>query len=391
VKLHRRSFGDSFEVISDHGVRVAQKDYLNHGHLPVVDQGDGLIGGFTDRVEAEVQGALPLIVFGDHTRRVKYIDFSFAVGAQGTKLLRAQPGLLPKYAYYFLKSVRLEDRGYGRHFALLRRVSVPVPSLSEQYKVVDLLEGYLSHLDAAERSLEFARQRVDRLVLAHLSCQVRWLSDTSAPVAAIGDVAHTNLGKMLDAKRSGGELTPYLGNINVRWGTFDLGDLKQVHLTLEERNRFSLDRGDVLVCEGGEPGRCAVWHLQRSEIAYQKALHRVRVQDPRAVSPHFFALMLREAIQSGRSDSLFTGTTIKHLPQEKLRRIRLPIPSLDVQSRLVAEADRIAEAVNELRRSLADATRLSAALHRSVLAAAFSGKLTGRHTDQAVIEELANV
>jgi len=272
----------------------------------------------------------------------------------------------------------------------IRQIPVPLPSPREQRRIVDILEDHLSRLDAADRSVDVAGQRAARLLLAHLSQRVGQLRGDGVPMVAIGDVARTSLGKMLDAKRAEGELTPYLANINVRWGNFDLAGLKEVRLTTQERERLTLEPGDVLACEGGEPGRCAVWRLSGSVIAYQKALHRVRVHDADAVSPHFLALMLREAVQSGRSATLFTGTTIKHLPQEKVRRIRVPIPSPEVQTRIVTEADRMTGAAGELRGSLVGAMRRSAALRRALLAAAFSGRLTGRHSDQEVVEELVD-
>jgi len=268
---------------------------------------------------------------------------------------------------------------------------VPLPPLAQQRKIVEILEDHLSRLDAADRAIEMSRQRLDRLLLAQLAAEVRQLREVGAPFAAIIEIADTSLGKMLDAKRAVGEPTPYLANINVRWGQFELDALKEVRLSSAERIRLALEPGDVLACEGGEPGRCAVWQLEGSPIAYQKALHRIRVRNRGIVLPGYLALMLRETIQSGRADTLFTGTTIKHLPQEKLRRIRLPIPNMDVQTRVVARARDIEDVSIHLRGGVATATRRSAALRQGLLSAAFSGKLTGRHTDQEVIEELASV
>ena len=147
--------------------------------------------------------------------------------------------------------------------------------------------------------------------------------------------------------------------------------------------------GDVIVCEGGEPGRCAVWERESSDIAFQKALHRVRVRDRLQLAPDYLALMLRETIQSGRAVRLFTGTTIKHLPQEKLRLVEVPVPKASVQESALDELKAIGDSSERLKAAFQVAKARSDALRRAVLAAAFEGKLTGRHTDQEIIEEAA--
>ena len=381
------AFTDAFQVISDRGMWIPQKEYLTRGRLPVVDQGEALIGGFTNEEDRRVAADGPLIVFGDHTRRVKYVDFPFAVGAQGTKLLRSSPGILPRYAYRFLTSVQLKDRGYGRHFALLRKIRVPVPDEREQQQVVDVIEYQISRLDAADHLIETASLRLETLLLSLLSRSVKQMRQEGVLFRPLGTIADTTLGKMLDAKKVNGEATRYLANINVRWGTFDMENLKEVPLTAPEKQRLRLERGDVLACEGGEPGRSAVWELDDSDITYQKALHRIRVLDPDVVSPHFLALMLREGIQSRRWDSLFTGTTIKHLPQEKLRRLEIPVPSMVVQRDIELRAREVERQAVRQAEALTSAKRRSQALQRGVLAAAFAGKLTGRAVDHEVIEE----
>ena len=268
----------------------------------------------------------------------------------------------------------------------LEQLPVPTPPPLEQRRIVGILEDHLSRLDAAEHLIQTASLRLERLLLSTLTRSVTEMRQRGEPFMPLGDLTETSLGKMLDAKKADGELTRYLANVNVRWGKFDLTQLKRVPLTPSEKQRLRLERGDILACEGGEPGRSAVWELDDSDIAYQKALHRIRVLDPDALSPHFTALMLREAIQSRRWDSLFTGTTIKHLPQEKLRRIEIPVPPIAEQRALLAHVQEIDRQAARQAEALTAAKRRSQALRRGVMSAAFSGKLTGRSTDAEVVE-----
>lgn len=140
----------------------------------------------------------------------------------------------------------------------------------------------------------------------------------------LGEIADLQLGKMLDAKKNRGELRPYLANVNVRSGAFDLADLRDMRFEEHELEKFGLSFGDIVMCEGGEPGRCAIWREQVPGMMIQKALHRIR---PRA-DLHYLFLYYRLSFQakSGRLEALFTGSTIKHLPREKLLKAEIDIP-----------------------------------------------------------------
>ena len=95
----------------------------------------------------------------------------------------------------------------------------------------------------------------------------------------LAEVADFCLGKMLDEKKNRGEALPYLANINVRWGTFDLENLRQMRFEPNEMDRYGLKSGDIVMCEGGEPGRCAIWKEAVPGMMIQKALHRIRPHD----------------------------------------------------------------------------------------------------------------
>lgn len=154
------NFDDAVEIISDRGIRIKQKDYKQFGKLPVVDQGEGLIGGYTDEIDASVSAKLPVIVFGDHTRRFKLVTFPFAVGADGVKLFSPLPLWNPNFLYFQLGIVDLEDRGYGRHYQHLRKEVLVLAPLKEQNLIVARLEELLSDLDAGIAELKTAQKKL---------------------------------------------------------------------------------------------------------------------------------------------------------------------------------------------------------------------------------------
>ena len=145
----------------------------------------------------------------------------------------------------------------------------------------------------------------------------------------LSEIADFVLGKMLDQAKNRGEPLPYLANVNVRWGDFDLSDLREMRFEPHEVERYGLKPGDIVMCEGGEPGRCALWKGQRESMMIQKALHRIR---PRANldSTFLYYAFLNIGKQNGFAP-FFTGATIKHLPREQLARVPIRFPEWSEQ------------------------------------------------------------
>ena len=152
------------------------------------------------------------------------------------------------------------------------------------------------------------------------------------PLVRLGDYVDACLGKMLDAKKNKGVPQPYLGNSNVRWGTFDLTDLAEMRFEPHEEDRYSLRPGDLIVCEGGEPGRCAIW-AGPVGMKVQKALHRIRSKE--TLDNHYLFYWFRHADKTGLLEPYFTGTTIKHLTGRAVAALEVPLPPIEVQRAMV--------------------------------------------------------
>lgn len=149
----------------------------------------------------------------------------------------------------------------------------------------------------------------------------------------LGDVCNTCLGKMLDAKKNKGEYHPYLANVDVRWGTFALENLSHMKFESNEHERYGIKQGDLIICEGGEPGRCAVWEETIPNMKIQKALHRVRPLDCLNVYYLYYWFLL-----SSKQNLLqrnFIQTTIKHLTGEQLKELEIDIPPIKTQENIV--------------------------------------------------------
>jgi type I restriction enzyme S subunit len=192
--------------------------------------------------------------------------------------------------------------------------------------------------------------------------------------ATIADIADTQLGKMLDAAKNKGRLVRYLRNINVRWGEFDLSDVQEMRVTPDELSHFAVRDGDIFVCEGGEPGRAAVWRNGDQDLIFQKALHRLRVLD--GIQPDYLAQYVRFAVTKHEFSGLLTGTTIKHLPQVALQRMDVAVPPAAEQRRIVAKLDILTARLTRARAELDRVPTLAKQLRKQSVCEAFDGSLT---------------
>ena len=148
----------------------------------------------------------------------------------------------------------------------------------------------------------------------------------------LGDVTDSCLGKMLDKEKNRGEYQLYLSNKDVRWGSFDLEHLDLMKFEEHEEERYGVRYGDLIVCEGGEPGRCAIWKDQIPNMKIQKALHRVRVHE--GLDYRFLYYWFLWAGKRGELQQYFTGATIKHMPGDKLKSVIITKPDIETQRQI---------------------------------------------------------
>ena len=151
-------------------------------------------------------------------------------------------------------------------------------------------------------------------------------------------IASLCLGKMLDKQKNRGVSCSYLRNVNVRWGAFDLSDLLNMKFEDPDDSRFLIEYNDLVMCEGGEPGRCAIWN-SKQPIHFQKALHRIRFWSN--INVQFFQYVFTYYSQTHFFSNLFTGSTIKHLTGMALEKVLVPLPPMHEQKRVVLKLDAV--------------------------------------------------
>jgi type I restriction enzyme S subunit len=276
----------------------------------------------------------------------------------------------------------------------LGRIAVPVPPTHVQRRIVDILEDHLSRLDAAGNYVHAAERRLDILITSILldlipevdAYPARWER------SCVGDAGTVELGRQRHPDwHSGPNMRPYLRVANVFEDRIDTGDVMDMHWPPETFERFKLRVGDILLNEGQTPdllGRPALYRGVPTEVAFTNSLLRFVASD--RVLPEFALLVFRRHMRAGRfkRESRIT-TNIAHLSASRLKPIEFPIPDMDEQAAIVERAKNNFDAVARQRAELVRAKVRAEQLRGSLLAAAFSGRLTSSSSE--LVEELESV
>lgn len=266
----------------------------------------------------------------------------------------------------------------------LGNLPFPLAPFAEQQRIVNRIESMFAKLDEAK---EKAQNVVDcfetrKAAILHQAFTGKltenWrkengVSDDSWEEKTFSEIGASNLGKMLDANKNTGDDVRYIRNVNVRWFDFDLSDLLIMKAKPEEIKKLSIKRGDLFICEGGEPGRCAVWKDNDIDIIFQKAIHRFKPNE--GVSSDFVAYSIYYLNQIGKLSDYFTGTTIKHLTGQSLAKIPLRLPSFYEQQEIVRILDTVLEKERIAKSATEQVLEQIDLLKKSILARAFRGEL----------------
>jgi type I restriction enzyme S subunit len=255
---------------------------------------------------------------------------------------------------------------------------IALPPLTEQKRIVDVVTSVDAYIDALQQQVDTARTARNAVLHELLSAGGDDWTETT-----LGNAADTRLGKMLSATTDdgSGEMYPYLRNANVRWGSIDLSDLNEMRFSEKERETFTLLAGDLLICEGGEPGRAALLKNDLSGIYFQKAIHRVRCKQ--GLKPEFLAYWMHHLTVSELLEDFLTSTTIQHLTGEKLRQLPILLPPLDEQRRIVEIVSSMDEVIQSTEQAITDAKNLRSGL--------LSDLLSGEHEIPASYDHLLKV
>ena len=298
----------------------------------------------------------------------------------------------------------LNDKATIAHFTRGKfgALRVPFPPLSEQAAIVrylDLIDQDINrYVNAKERLIRLLEEQkqaiITRSVIRGLDpnvplkpSRVEWIGDIPEhwQVAALRHRYSQCLGKMLDTKRiTGSHLVPYLRNTDIQWDRINIDGLPTMDISPGEYDRYTVKHGDLLVCEGGEVGRCAIWSNQLTRCGFQKALHRLRPLNAMRDVVRFMYYALRVA---SKSQAFNDGqlSTIAHLTGEKLRTNRFPFPTFREQTAIVEFLDRTTAQIENTIAITRRQIKLLQEYRTRLIADVVTGKLDVRQTGNTLV------
>ena len=294
---------------------------------------------------------------------------------RGLAAIRPDDSLDLKYLLYYFRyfETQLSAKGTGTTFKainqkLIKNLEIPIPPLNEQTCIVARIEELFSELDKSVDTLKTTKEQL----AVYRQAVLKDAFSNIAEYIPFGKITSSRLGKMLDKQKNVGVPCKYLRNINVRWFSFDLSDLLDMKIEEKEFEKYTICKNDLVICEGGEPGRCAVWEKDET-IFYQKALHRVRFTIK--AEPRFYMYYLWYITQSGSINKFYTGTGIKHLTGQSLERIPVPVTDIGEQKRLLELIEMRLSVCDNIEKTVDAALAQADAMRQSILKQAFEGKI----------------
>ena len=259
---------------------------------------------------------------------------------------------------------------------------IPLPPLHEQYRIVKEIKRWFTLISMIEKEKDNLRETIKQAkakvldlaihgklvpqnpndkpaveLLKRINPKAEIISDNGhyqkLPegwcVCHINEISESLLGKILDRTKDCGEFKRYVCAVNVQLGYFDFTTQKRFRIEAKDFERYAVKKGDLLICEGGDVGRCAIWDTD-TEMYYQNALHRVRCKF--GISEKYLQYSLWHFKLNGVIDSLCKGVTIKHFTQSTMNKLEIPLPPFAEQQRIVAKIEELFHQFDMIEESL---------------------------------------
>ena len=272
---------------------------------------------------------------------IHFCDEKFSTSTDCLVFFAKEKYVLKTIYFYLSGNMNILENGFKgaglKHISkqYILDIEIPLPPLDEQRHIAAVL-------DKVSGLIAKRRQQLDKLDELVKSRFIEMFGDVIQntklwPQYVFSDITTSRLGKMLDAKQQTGMCQyPYLANFNVQWFRFELNNLNEMDFNESDRVEFELRDGDLLVCEGGEIGRCAVWHNEIQSCYFQKALHRVRCKKE-VVLPDYLAWWFKyNCDNKGFAAIEGAKATISHLPGAKLKALLVSVPPIELQNQFAA-------------------------------------------------------
>jgi type I restriction enzyme S subunit len=365
--------------------KIQRKDFLVDGEYPIISQEQNFINGYWDNSDDLFKVKKPIIIFGDHTQVLKYVDFDFVLGADGVKILQPKNNIDPRFFFYFLQNINLGSLGYARHYRLLKEIEVFYPkSLPEQQRIVAILDDAFTKIGKAKANAEQNLKNAKELFESYL--QGVFDPSTRSGQGNKGEGWEEKRLEEICFKITDGSHNPPKGidfseylmisskNINNDFIDLDSPRYLKKEDFISENKRTDVVEGDVLLTIVGTIGRVAVVTNEHKYFTLQRS---VAVLKPKKdiISSRFLMFSLRNIFEELNESA--RGVAQKGLYLNQIRSIEISIPKLKTQQIIIEKIDYLSAETKKLEAIYNQKINDLEELKKSVLQKAFSGELRG--------------
>ena len=341
-------FTDIFDDVTKFGKKIHTKEYLEKGKYPIIDQGHSHVAGYTNEEDGLFTN-IPVVVFGDHTRILKYVDVPFFLGADGVKVLKAKSNDANyKYLYYALSSVKIPDTGYNRHFKWLKETNIPNHSVQEQKQIVEELDKLCLLIKQRKQQLS----ELDKLVKA------RFVEMFGDPVENSYGWKQTTLKNVAIGKLSygsGASACEYDGNIRYVRIT-DIDNNGKLNNDIVSPNfieeKYILNDGDILFARSGATvGKTYRYRENDGKCLYAGYLIRL-VPNTEMVLPDYVFYYTKTSYYEGFISSNMKVVAQPNINAQQYGNLTICIPPLDLQKEFLSYVEQVDKSKFEVQQSL---------------------------------------
>lgn len=354
-----KSFDEVFKDVTKLGAKIKTDEYHPIGKYQIIDQGQEAVAGYSD-LEDGVFENVPAIVFGDHTRIVKYVDQPFFLGADGVKVLRSRfKGANYRYLYYALKSVKIPNTGYNRHFKWLKEAKIYYPNSEEQSKIVLILDEISSVIEHRQRQL----QKLDELVKARFVEMFGTLhnNENGFDVVTIEDVCSLikdgthQTPQYTDDKETGYK---FLSSKDVMSQKIDWTDIKYIPAELHEKLYATIkpQRNDILMSKNGV--NYGVAAVNDTDEVFDIYVSLALLRPKELIAPVFFRYAINNPETKKQFDSSIKGIGVPNLHLGEIKKTKIFLPPMEPQKEFVSFVEQIDRSKAVIQKALDEAQLL---------------------------------
>lgn len=337
------NFDDFFENLAGKKYQISKKDYLDEGLYPIVDQGQKFIVAYSDNEDKLFSINKPVIIFGDHTRAIKYIDFDFIIGADGTKVLLAKNETIDtKYAYYHLLNTKIENLGYSRHFKILKEKTFILKTLTKQKEIASIL-------DKAQALISLRKESIKKLDELSKSIFIDMFGD---PVSNPKKFERKKLENVLIKVTDGTHHSPPMVEKGYKYITAKhikenkiVFENKETYVSEEEHRkifkRCSPEKGDVLYIKDGATTGVACINTFEEEFSLLSSV--ALLKPSKYILSSFVVAYLNNKSVKDNILLYMAGGAIKRLTIKKIKEINIVVPPIELQNKFANIIEKIEE------------------------------------------------